>query len=222
MSESKRQMNSSDFEVDSHDLPLQSKIKTLGLLDTVRTALTAVTLLSAVSILAVSADALSVYQATHLPNDFLLPLWPTDFNIRPTLALVICSAIVVVTSGVSLGFGRIKSLGDKAALNAIAILVPTAISFIAALIAISFFYTVNASTEVDTVQSWSCQWRDVSMTMRPHFGTLCKQTQAGIGLAVALVPLQVITLGVSVGELIVLKAVNAMGVPSRKTPSPAY
>lgn len=108
MAESKRQMNSSEFEVDSHDLPIQSKVKTLGLLDNARTVLTALTLLSAVSILAVSADALSVYQATHLPDDFLLPLWPADFNIRPTTALVICSAIAVVTSSVSLGFGRIK------------------------------------------------------------------------------------------------------------------
>ncbi|PKS10322.1 hypothetical protein jhhlp_002073 [Lomentospora prolificans] len=222
MSESKRQMNSSDFEVDSHDLPVQAKIKTLSLLDNVRTALTTVTLLSAVTVLAVSADSLAVYQATHLPSDYLLPLWPADFNIRPTLALVICSAIVVLTSGVSLGFGRIKSLGTKAALNAVTVLVPTIISFIAAVIAISFFYTVNASKEVDTVQSWSCQWRDVSMTMRPHFGTLCKQSQAGLGLSVALVPLQIIILGVSIGELIVLKAVNAMGAPSRKTPSPAY
>jgi len=98
--------------------------------------------------------------------------------------------------------------------------VPAVTSLIAAIIAISFFYTVNASTEVDTVQSWSCQWRDVAMTMRPHFGTLCRQSQAGIGLAVALVPIQVIILGVAAGELVALKAVNAVGVPSRKTASP--
>lgn len=110
MSESKHQMNSSDFEVDSHDLPSQSKAKTVHLLDNVRTALTAVSILSAITILATSADALSIYQATHLPGDHLLPLWPAAFNIRPTIALVVCSTIVVVASAISLGFGKTKTV----------------------------------------------------------------------------------------------------------------
>jgi hypothetical protein len=73
----------------------------------------------------------------------------------------------------------------------------------------AYFYAVNASDVVDTVQSWSCRWRDVAMVTRPHFGTLCKQSRAGLALAVFLVPLEVIVLGVALYELGVRRSINA-------------
>ena len=77
------------------------------------------------------------------------------------------------------------------------LLAPAVLSLIAALIAICFFYAVNASETADTLLSWSCQWRNVAMTSRPHFGTLCRQSRAAVNLSIVLVPLQVVVLGVA-------------------------
>jgi len=78
------------------------------MLESARTGLTIVALLAGVTILGVSADALAVYNATNIGQDFLLPLWPDNFNLRPTVALVAGSAIVVVANAVGLLFGRVK------------------------------------------------------------------------------------------------------------------
>lgn len=71
------------------------------------------------------------------------------------------------------------------------------VGFVGALVAIGFYYAANASGSVDMVQSWSCRWEHVAMGSRPHFGTLCKQSKAGLALATLLVPLQIIVLGVA-------------------------
>lgn len=81
--------------------------------------------------------------------------------------------------------------------HAIASLAAPAAALIASLVAMSLFYAANASSTVDNLQSWTCRWNDVPMTMQPHFGTLCKQNQAGVVLSVLLVPLEAAILAVA-------------------------
>jgi hypothetical protein len=81
--------------------------------------------------------------------------------------------------------------------HAIASLAAPAVGFIASLVAMSLFYAVNSSSTVDNFQSWTCRWNDVPMSMQPHFGTLCKQSQAGVVLSVLLVPLEAAILAVA-------------------------
>jgi hypothetical protein len=84
----------------------------------------------------------------------------------------------------------------------------------------AFFYSVNASITVDTLQSWSCRWKSVVMLKRPQFGTLCKQSQAGLTLAVFLIPLEAIILGVALYEFSVERRVNATGCSRKSSSSP--
>lgn len=72
------------------------------------------------------------------------------------------------------------------------------VGFVAAVIAMAFFYTVNASTTVDTLTSWTCRWQAVSMSQAPYFGTLCGQSWASVYLAVILVPLEAAALCIAV------------------------
>ena len=81
------QHNLSDFESDSADLHHQSRAGLAHRLDGARVGLTLLALLAGITILGVSGNALAVYNGTHLPGDFLLPLWPDQFNLRPTVAL---------------------------------------------------------------------------------------------------------------------------------------
>jgi hypothetical protein len=98
----------SEFEAQSQDVHLQSKMKTLRMVDTARVGATALALLMSLTVLGVSANTLRVYNDTHVSSDFLLPLWPDEFNIGPTVALVIGSAIVMVAHVVGLLFSQLR------------------------------------------------------------------------------------------------------------------
>ena len=71
------------------------------------------------------------------------------------------------------------------------------VGFVAVMISMIFFYAVNASTTVDTVQSWSCQWESVSMQMKPHFGAICKETKTALYLSIILIPVEAFVLSLA-------------------------
>lgn len=64
----------------------------------------------------------------------------------------------------------------------------------AALIAVIFYYVVNASDTVDTFVSWTCRWQDIPMTQQPRWDTLCQQSHAGLYMAILLIPVEAIAL----------------------------
>lgn len=100
----------SNFEVDAEDTHTSSNARVLRIAEAARVSLTGLALLAGITILGVSADALAVYDATHVPASFLLPLWPDDFDLRPTVALAVGSSIVIVANLVSLLFSRVQSV----------------------------------------------------------------------------------------------------------------
>ncbi|KAH8668323.1 hypothetical protein BX600DRAFT_510428 [Xylariales sp. PMI_506] len=193
---------SSDFEIDSRDIRYESRLKTARLLDNIRLGLTTLTLLSALTILGTAGDALAVYNTTSIPSTFQLPLWPTEFDIRPTVALVVGGSIVALTSIISLAFSRVPLLRSYARVHTSLTITAPLTGFAAAMIAMIFFYAINASTTVDTLQSWSCQWSGVGMTMKPYFGTLCRESKTALYLAIILVPVEAVTLSVASYQLI--------------------
>jgi len=185
----------SEFQEWSPDAGHQKAVRTSRAIESTRLGLTVLALLSAITILGTSADTLAVYNQTHLSEEFFLALWPSDFDIRPTTALVICGTIVILSSIVSLAVSRVPSIRNKLFIhNSISFLTPT-ISLIAGLIATSFFYGVNASTTNFSLQSWSCQWSGVDMTVAPHWDMLCKESKVALYLTVMIIPLQVLVLG---------------------------
>lgn len=105
----KEKASASQFEIGTQDHHLQNKVRAIKMLDGVRTGLTILALIMGVSVLGVSADTLQVYNATSVPPGYeqLLPLWPQNFNLRPTVALVVGAAFVVVANAVSVLCSRI-------------------------------------------------------------------------------------------------------------------
>lgn len=215
-----------DAEVESQDLQLQSQVQSkrrlLNVVHSARIALTILALAAGITVLGVSANGLLVYHETYLPADFYLPLWPSKFDLRPTTALLAGGVIVTVANVASLFFSKVQAvsvgrhnqaflyffperlfnmfqiqLRSLTGLHAITSLAAPAVGFIASLVAMALFYAVNASSSVDSLQSWSCRWNDVPMAAQPHFGTLCKQSKAGVALAVLLVPLEAAILAVA-------------------------
>ncbi|KAM0334147.1 hypothetical protein ACHAQA_001167 [Verticillium albo-atrum] len=202
MAESKTTYQTSNFEVDTPAVASFGKLRALNALDAARAGLTLLALCAGATVLGVSADALAVYDATHVRSAFMLPLWPDDFDLRPTVALVACSSIVVLANIVSLAGGKISFIRDNfLAHTALSFLAPLA-SLTAAIVAVGLSFVIRASTSNDTLHSWSCRWEGVYMAARPHFGTLCKQSRVGLYLTVLLVPLEVLVLGAAVVQAV--------------------
>ncbi|GAB1320467.1 hypothetical protein MFIFM68171_10677 [Madurella fahalii] len=193
--------SASDFEVDSQDLHLQSKIRTLRMVDSARVGATGLALLLGLTVLGVSANTLRVYNDTHVASDFMLPLWPDEFNIRPTVALVVGSSIVLIANIVALCFDQVRSLRTKAAAHTSTTFLCPLVGLAGALIAVIFFYAVNASDTVETFLSWTCRWKVIPMAQQPHWDTLCEQSHAGLGMAIALIPVEVIAVCLAAFQL---------------------
>ena len=109
MSSEKHTGNTSDFEVDSQDLHLQSKVGALRRTDSARVGLTVLALLMGLTALGVSGNAIYVYNNTRVASSFLsLALWPDDFSLQPAVALVVGGVIILLTNIVSLLFSKVQ------------------------------------------------------------------------------------------------------------------
>ncbi|KAI0887338.1 uncharacterized protein GGS22DRAFT_107903 [Annulohypoxylon maeteangense] len=206
-------------EFDPHDLEYRRYMKKIHLVDSARVGLTGFALLCGLTVLGTSADTLAVYNATHLSGDFHLPLWPDQFDIRPTVVLVIGSSIVVFAHIVSLIFSKVKALRNKTAVHTSLSMAAPFVGFTAVMISMIFFYAVNTSITNDTLQSWSCQWKVASMSAKPHFGTLCDESRTALYLSVILVPVELIVFTVA-GYQSILERKSIGVMPSRKVGSP--
>ena len=89
-------------EFESHDVRDRKSAGIARVAESVRLGLTVLALLAGVTIMGVAADTLHVYNTTSLVTDFRLSVWPKEFDIRPTIALVTCGAIIFITSTISL------------------------------------------------------------------------------------------------------------------------
>jgi len=219
-SERKGPASTSEFEIDPQDFHYQSHVKQIRLVDSIRIGLTGLALLCGLTILGTSADTLAVYNATHLAEEFSLPLWPAGFDLRPTTALVISSVIVVLANIISLVFSKVQALRNRSTLHTPVTFVAPTVGFIAAMIAMIFFYAVNASSTIDTIQSWSCEYSYATMTQKPHFGTICKESKTALYLSVILVPVELVILTTAGYQMTLLRKAIAFS-PARKSSSPA-
>ena len=100
-SETKIQAAASDYEMDPQHA---AALKTIRWVDAARVGLTMLGLLFGLTILGTSADVISVYDTTHIPG---MPLWPSEFDLRPAVALVVGSVIIVLASAVSLACSKV-------------------------------------------------------------------------------------------------------------------
>ncbi|KAI0400379.1 hypothetical protein F4802DRAFT_610174 [Xylaria palmicola] len=218
--EHKSPPSASDFEVDPRDVTYQTQQGVIRLLDGLRVGLTALAFLSGITILGTSANAIMIYNDTHVPGDFNLALWPDEFDLRPTVALVVASSIIVLASLVSLLLSKAGTLQNRVLVHTSVTFMAPMVGFAAALVGVVFFYAVNASTTVDTLQSWSCQWRYADMRLQPHFNTLCDQSRTALYLAVILVPVEFIILAIAGVQMGLERKARAF-VPAPKPSSPA-
>jgi len=190
--------------------PLRAKhLKTFRTLESIRLGLTVLALLSAITVVGVSADTLGVYNTTHLGQEYFLSLWPDEFDIRPTIALVTCSSVIVVASTIAIVASKVPAVRHIPLMHLTTSFASPIVILVGGLIGTSFFYGVNASDTVNSLKSWSCQWESIDMTIKPHWSTLCKESKVGLYLTVMMIPLGFVILGVSTMTVFAAKKMSA-------------
>ncbi|PMD24305.1 hypothetical protein NA56DRAFT_567601 [Hyaloscypha hepaticicola] len=188
-------MNAEASSFEAPTLVQQKSTKMARVAESVGMGLTVLALLAGITTVVTAADALAVYNTTSLPGEYLLPLWPADFNNRPSVALVVCGTIIILSSAASLVHSKISAERNAPFIHHSVSFVGPTICLIAGLVATSFFYGVNASSTTYTLHSWSCQWSPVTMDVKPHWDVLCRETSAAIYLMVMMIPLELLVLG---------------------------
>lgn len=64
---------------------------------------------------------------------------------------------------------------------------------LSAIIATSFFYSINTSSVVASIQSWSCHWADLDLEgQKPDFARVCSLAKTGLYSDVACIALWVL------------------------------
>ena len=72
--------------------------KFAGYLHWARVALSAITLIAGIVIVACAGSSLRSYSSTHLDSEYLLPLWPSTVDLRPTHTILACGVVITVFS----------------------------------------------------------------------------------------------------------------------------
>jgi hypothetical protein len=111
--ESKSQFQPEVNEFEPRQAAFDKNAKTARAAESIRLTLMTLALLAGLTIVGTSANTLSVYNKTHLSSDFFLPLsgvWPSEFDLRPTIALVSCGSVIAVTSGIALIASKTSSV----------------------------------------------------------------------------------------------------------------
>lgn len=94
----KQDVASSHFEIDTSDQYLHKQAKAAAMIDAVRVGCTTLALLVGLTVMGLSGNAIYVYNSTRLQAAGWLSIWPSSFDLRPTVALVAGSSIVTAAN----------------------------------------------------------------------------------------------------------------------------
>ena len=90
----------------SHEPPAYSPHDTLadryqrfaGYLHWTRVTVSVITFIAGIVIIACASSALRLHSSTQLDSQFMLPLWPSTVDLRPTHAILACGVLITIFS----------------------------------------------------------------------------------------------------------------------------
>ena len=180
----------------------------------IRIAVSLVTLLASMIIIAFSARAIQTYTKTRNDAQWVLPLWPASVDLRPTHAMLACGIILAVASifFVIAAFAPTVrfcplfkcwdiSLADTAQpLRATRTLniTSTVLAFLCIFITIftaAFASSIDShlsnSTQAGTLASWTCKWQGFGSAAPGHFSEICAESNAALDVVILMIVIEV-------------------------------
>ncbi|KAL8988518.1 MAG: hypothetical protein Q9169_008540, partial [Polycauliona sp. 2 TL-2023] len=153
-----------------------------------------ITFLVSIIIIACSATALKTYTNTRNTAEWILPLWPSTVDLRPTHALLACGVIVAVGSIFYIIAALAPTpLRSMRSLN----LTFTILAFLSLFMTI--FTTVFASTidshlsdstQAGTLASWTCKWQDFGTVAPGRFNEICTTSTAALDMVIFMIVIE--------------------------------
>ncbi|KAF7194440.1 hypothetical protein HII31_04245 [Pseudocercospora fuligena] len=126
-----------------------------------------------IAIIGCAGRTLNVYLTQRHDNVYFLPVWASHFDMRGLPALLGTSAVIVVLNAL-----LVAAIFTSALPANLLVFASSLLSTILAIIAMSFSAALNNGSESDTLQTWTCMWRDVADENVPRqFDTLCHETR---------------------------------------------
>lgn len=181
-----------------------------------RVAMAVITLLASVVVMACAGKALTTYTSTRDNAEWILPLWPTSVDLRPTHAILACGILLAVGSIFYLVAalaptvrsypshspnypGRpadtSQPLRSLRTLN----IISTMLAFLFVFITIfttAFASAMNShlsdSTEAGTLSSWTCKWQGFGAAAPGRFYEICATSTAAFDLVILMIVVEVL------------------------------
>ncbi|KAL4880920.1 hypothetical protein BJY04DRAFT_190375 [Aspergillus karnatakaensis] len=189
-----------------------SFLKRIRLLHWVRLGLSFLALAISVSIIACEAVPYQHYRDTSSYENFGLYLWPLNFDLRPTIAILACGCVIAFLSLIFIVVALLPSPHSHIRRVNLAAVATSTAGFITSLVGLVFAIYLpgssypNTFTSVETLHSWTCKWKashDLPLgfsdfsneTLSPapaNFARDCSATYAAFVLLGFLIGLQVL------------------------------
>ncbi|KAK2749976.1 hypothetical protein FQN55_002694 [Onygenales sp. PD_40] len=179
-----------------------------------RTSLSALIFIIAITVIACEAHSLHYYKQTIPYREWGLPLWPQGLDLRPTTALIASAAVIAALTSTYLVVACIPSPHARIILLNTLISLVAVGGLIASIAAIAFTTTVtdprvnNGDNVGESIRSWTCRYsfrggldrNGELVEATGHFGRLCVETSASFALMSLLIAVEaVLTVGAAVG-----------------------
>ncbi|KAI4116490.1 MAG: hypothetical protein LQ345_003090 [Seirophora villosa] len=161
-----------------------------------RVAMAVITLLASVVVMACAGKALTTYTSTRDNAEWILPLWPTSVDLRPTHAILACGILLAVGSIFYLVAALAPTpLRSLRTLN----IISTMLAFLFVFITIfttAFASAMNShlsdSTEAGTLSSWTCKWQGFGAAAPGRFYEICATSTAAFDLVILMIVVEVL------------------------------
>ncbi|OAP64415.1 hypothetical protein AYL99_00387 [Fonsecaea erecta] len=186
-----------------------------------RTGLAILTTATATAAMGCEGHVLHSYNNTHMGSKWHLPpLWPTDVDVRPTLAILISSTLILVLSLSYLIVSLIPTPYSRTLLYNLLFFASSLAGVILSVFAIPFNSLLTNPTSHhhrDSIQSWTCKFSHGAsqfmadahslqipvyvthgMPIPAGFKRLCMESEVSQGLMALLLALEVLNVGVAV------------------------
>ncbi|KAL4873806.1 hypothetical protein BDV12DRAFT_192248 [Aspergillus spectabilis] len=194
-----------------------SFLKRIRFLHWIRLGLSFLALGISVSIIACESVPYRHYRDTSSFENVGLFLWPLNFDLRPTIAILACGCVIAFLSLIFIVVALLPSPHSHIRRINMAALSTSAAGFITSLVGLVFaIYLPGSSypdnfTDVETLHSWTCKWKashdlplgfsNSSESISPapaNFGRDCAATYAAFILLGFLIGLEIV-MGVAAG-----------------------
>ncbi|KJY01465.1 hypothetical protein TI39_contig290g00026 [Zymoseptoria brevis] len=146
------------------------------------------------SLLSTAAHTLHLFNTHKHTSPYFLPIWSSHFETRQLATLIATSTIIVLLNSLfAVSLYLTSRLGD------VVNVFLASVGLLLSLLALSYSSILQNNTGRDTLQTWTCTWKDIpNQSVPEQFETMCEETRFAFYATIPSFILQLLLLGLAV------------------------